>query len=393
MTSKPEFETQRGVLLPGRKGKHRKRHRARWIALTLVAVMIYPVVTFVQALTYPGAATLAARTSDWARGIGAGQVVNMAENWWYTRHAPANTLPDTGSLPSAQQVAQPAATGPADLQASGSALPGEGIWIPGARTADGRIADYTTYLRADPQHASVVAGIAMLDQGVVSTQLVAGTKEPGGSGWPGGAQVPQSLRSSLLATFNSGFKLADTSGGFYLGGRMAKPLKDGIASLVIDSSGTVSVGQWGRDVTMGPNIAAVRQNLELVVDNGKPVAGLAGNPAGQWGSASNQFQFTWRSGIGTDSAGHLIYVGGAQLTLTTLADVMARAGIVRGMELDIHTGMVTFNTYRPDQPGTSPAKLLPSMPSPADRYLAPDQRDFFAVTLRAKAAPGSVQQQ
>jgi hypothetical protein len=57
--------------------------------VTLVALMIYPVVTFVQALTYPGVATLGARTSDWMRSMGAGQVVNMAENWWYTRHAPA----------------------------------------------------------------------------------------------------------------------------------------------------------------------------------------------------------------------------------------------------------------------------------------------------------------
>jgi hypothetical protein len=238
-----------------------------------------------------------------------------------------------------------------------------------------------------------LTGIAMLDQGAVSTQLVAGTKEPGGSGWPGDAQVPMSLRSSLLATFNSGFKLADTSGGFYLDGRVAKPLKDGMASLVIDRNGVVSVAQWGRDATMTPNVAAVRQNLELVVDNWKPVPGLSGNPAGQWGSASNQFQFTWRSGIGTDAAGHLIYVGGAQMTLTTLADVMARAGIVRGMELDIHTGMVSFNTYRPDQAGSLPAKLLPSMPSPADRYLTPDQRDFFAVTMRTTSATGTAQQQ
>ena len=396
MTSTPEPQPQVGRRLGGRKVKHRKRrkHRkARWIALTLVALVIYPAVTFAQAMTYPGAATFAARTADWMRGMGAGQVVNMAENWWYTRHPPANTLPDKGALPPAQQVARPVATAPANLQALASPLPGEGVWVPGARTADGRVADYTTYLRADTQHASVVAGIAMLDQGAVSTQLVAGTKEPGGSGWPGDAQVPMSLRSSLLATFNSGFKLADTSGGFYLDGRVAKPLKDGMASLVIDRNGVVSVAQWGRDATMTPNVAAVRQNLELVVDNGKPVPGLSGNPAGQWGSASNQFQFTWRSGIGTDAAGHLIYVGGAQMTLTTLADVMARAGIVRGMELDIHTGMVSFNTYRPDQAGSLPAKLLPSMPSPADRYLTPDQRDFFAVTMRTTSSVGAVRQQ
>jgi len=29
-----------------------------------------------------------------------------------------------------------------------------------------------------------------------------------------------------------------------------------------------------------------------------------------------------------------------------------------------------------------PTKLLPNMNRPADRYLVPDQRDFFYLTLR-----------
>jgi hypothetical protein len=73
-----------------------------------------------------------------------------------------------------------------------------------------------------------------------------------------------------------------------------------------------------------------------------------------------------------------------------LAAAMVKAGIVRGMELDIHTQMVTFSTYRPDRPGSAPAHLLPTMAGLADRYLKPDQRDFFAVELRpgAGTAPG-----
>ncbi|MCW2690314.1 MAG: hypothetical protein JWR37_5204, partial [Mycobacterium sp.] len=252
-------------------------------------------------------------------------------------------------------------------------------------------AEYTTFIRPDPQHASVVAGVAMLDQNVVRAHLVAGTKEPGGGAWPERAMVPDALRPTLLATFNSGFKFADTAGGFYADGRIGKPLKAGLASVVIDSVGAVSIGQWGRDVTMGTDVVAVRQNLDLVVDGGRPVAGLTGNPAGQWGSASNQFQFTWRSGIGVDAQGRLVYVGGDHLTLSTLAGAMVQAGIVRGMELDIHTGMVSFSSYRPDLAGVAPVKLLPTMTRPADRYLVPDQRDFFTITLRTAPVPGSAQ--
>ena len=71
----------------------------------------------------------------------------------------------------------------------------------------------------------------------------------------------------------------------------------------------------------------------------------------------------------------------------------AGEAIVRGMELDIHDGMVTFNTYRPDLPGVAPLKLLPTMPSPADRYLVADQRDFFAVTMRPGTGSAIAQQE
>jgi hypothetical protein len=187
-----------------------------------------------------------------------------------------------------------------------------------------------------------------------------------------------------VATFNSGWKMADSHGGFYAAGKSVVPLKDGAASLVIDNSGRVTVGRWGRDARLGPDVAAVRQNLALIVDGGRAVGGLADNATGAWGSPKNQFQFTWRSGLGTDRSGNLVYVAGDQLTLAGRADAMTAAGVQRGMELDIHPKTVTFNIIRPTAPGTGidAAKLLPAMVNPADRYLAPDRRDFLAVTLR-----------
>ena len=66
----------------------------------------------------------------------------------------------------------------------------------------------------------------------------------------------------------------DARGGYYAEGRVIKPLVDGAASLVIRSDGTPTVAKWGRDATLGPDTASVRQNLSLIVDDGAPVAGL-----------------------------------------------------------------------------------------------------------------------
>ncbi|HVV12263.1 phosphodiester glycosidase family protein [Amycolatopsis sp.] len=359
--------------------------RRKIIVLCAAALLAYPGVTYVQALTYPGNAPWGVRTVDWLRDMGGGQVVNAVENWWYTRHQPPNTAPPPDSLPGTAPAGQQAVPGthPGAVGVTGIPLPGEGVWVPGARLPDGAAADYTTFVRPDPQHAAVVAGVAWLNQSLVRTTLIAGTKEPRGAAGPEGAAVPGSLRRSLLATFNSGFKMRDCACGVYLDGVQGPSLREGAASAVVHVNGRVTVDQWGRDAALGPDVVAVRQNLDLVVDNGKPVTGLWQNPAGQWGSASNQFQYTWRSGLGVDRAGNLIYVAGDKLTLTTLAQALVQAGVVRGMELDIHAQMVSFNSYRPDLPGIPPQHLLPSMQGSPDRYLAADQRDFFAVTLAA----------
>ncbi|GEL22452.1 hypothetical protein PSU4_14060 [Pseudonocardia sulfidoxydans NBRC 16205] len=168
-------------------------------------------------------------------------------------------------------------------------------------------------------------------------------------------------------------------------GRTAVPPRDGAASAVVDTSGTVHIGAWGSDVGPGPTVAAVRQNPDPIIDHGRVVPGLDVNAGGSWGSASNQLQYTWRSGLGVTADNSLVYVGGAGLTLSTLAAALADAGAVTAMELDIHIQMVDLFTYdhathRPDHLAGTP--LLPSMPGPNDRCLQSDQWDFFVVTSR-----------
>ena len=169
---------------------------------------------------------------------------------------------------------------------------------------------------------------------------------------------------------------------FYLDGTAYRPLRDGQASAVVDSAGHLRVEQWGRDDAMGPSISAVRQNLALIVDHGAAVEGLDVNSDNRWGSAQNQLQYTQRSALGTTASGDLIYIAGGAMNLSTLARALVDAGAVTGMELDIHSGMTMFSSWVPDMSGVlAPTTLIPDIQQDPNRYLAPDRRDFFYITL------------
>jgi len=377
---------RRGLPPQGPRQHRRRRRRTRRRTLRVLAAVVLvglclSTASYVRALTYPGQATWQQRSISWLRDHGGSPIVNRTENWYYTRHAPATSPPDLAGLPAAAGAVAAPAGGPHPLPAV-SGLPGEGAWVPGRTGRGGQPAAYTSFFQPDPAHASVVAGAAWIRAGATTAHLVTGTTQPGGNGWPGNAQVPPAAVRHLVAVFNSGFKMNDITGGYYSHGRTAKPLRTGQASLVINDHGAASVGEWGRDLTMNSHIISVRQNLALIVDGARPVHGLTANTDQRWGSAANQLQYTWRSGIGTDTAGNLIYVAGDKLTLATLAHALVDAGAVIGMQLDIHPGMAFYTGWTPSQTmGVQPSKLLPTMPGDPARYLSPDQRDFLYLTV------------
>jgi hypothetical protein len=221
-----------------------------------------------------------------------------------------------------------------------------------------------------------------IDKTMLIAQLIPGTKLPGGAGWNPFGVVPPAISPLLAAAFNGGFMFADSRGGFYAEGRGAFPLVNGAASLVVRNDGTATVGVWGRDVNLDPTVAAVRQNLVLLVDAGAPTPD-ASRPYPFWGYSPTRSSLVWRSAVGVDAGGNLIYVGGANLTAPDLADTLVRAGCVRAMELDINHLFVTFNTYAQSPAGAvHGTKGLSGMALPGDRYLTPDQRDFVALYWR-----------
>ncbi len=368
----------------------RRRGLARLATLVAALVLVPAGVSYGRALTYPGQASFSVRSVEWVREHGGAPVVDAIENWYYSRKAPpaAGAPQDSISAARTTQRASRAAVAlgarsrlpHVQLLAGVPPMKGEGTWRPVG--VDGVLE--ATWLRPDPHHLPVVATAVLVPAGRFALHLSQGTREPVvGAAAPAGTRVPTSDLGRLAATFNSGFKMKDSHGGFQLGGRVLVPLRDGRASVVVTKTGGWRVGVWGRDVGPGPDVAAVRQNLDLVVVDGRPVPGVASNANGRWGTAHTQFQYTTRSGLGVTASGDLVYVSGRSMTLGVLADAMSRLGVVTGMQMDIHPQMVTFNLVAARTGGTpTMAKLVTSMVPSARRYLSSDQRDFFYLTRR-----------
>jgi hypothetical protein len=225
-----------------------------------------------------------------------------------------------------------------------------------------------------------------MDTKLLRATLYSGSQIPGGGPFPNTAPIEPSSASSLVAAFNAGFLMSNANGGYYTDRRVVFPLRDGAASFVVYANGTSTVGMWGRDVTMTPDVVSVRQNLDLLVDNGQPAPGLIATDTTAWGNTLGGAVYVWRSGLGVTADGALVYVGGPELNITDLANLLVKAGAVRAMELDINTDWVNFTTYRPptttgQASGLNGTELLPDMAGTPDRYFEPWwARDFITMS-------------
>jgi hypothetical protein len=258
------------------------------------------------------------------------------------------------------------------------ALPGEGVWHGTGPLVRGASPIMVATFRPDPTYPQLVAGVAWIDSSRAWLQLYPGRYEPPNSGSPL-AEVPPQLRGGLLATFNSGFKLEDSSAGFVAAGRVYAPLRDGQATFLRYRDGTADIRTWSGGPKPPAGVEFARQNLPLIVMGGRLNPNLSDGP--EWGATLGNAVRVWRSGVGVDARGNIIYAAADAQTATSLAQVLQRAGAVRAMELDINYEWTTFNFYR-RWGAAAPEKLLPAMSRDVTRYLTPDDRDYFAVYAR-----------
>ena len=247
-----------------------------------------------------------------------------------------------------------------------------------------------------PPGGALRAGIAWMDTKLLSARLYSGSLSPGGLGYKFTAPVLPDAAATLVAAFNGGFKMADAHGGYYTEGRLIDPLVTGDASIVIYATGAITVGAWGADVGMTQSVVAVRQNLVPLVAGGKPTA-LAASPDWRaWGNTCGLkscaasvpgVEHQWRSGLGVTADGALVYAVGPALDPLQLAQLLVRAGVVRGMELDINRGWPVFATYRPATPSglagpPNGTKLLATRLGAATFFQRSYARDFITMSAR-----------
>ena len=266
-------------------------------------------------------------------------------------------------------------------------LPGEGVWKSTGPAVDGGPPVLVTTYRPEVDYPQIVAYVAWFDQTRTEIGYYPGRYEPPNAAVRGPMMVPDDQRSRLLASFNGGFTYVDGNNGSSDNGLVNEPLKDGNATLVGYTDGRVAILDWSGGPNAGPDVAWARQSLAPIVWNGQLNPALNDNPnSPQWGYTLGGLTRVWRTGIGIDARGNLIYVVANDQTVITLAQILQHAGAVDAMEFDINPEWHTLITYT-HQNGLVPTMVEPQPMQSADRYLVPDDRDFFAVYQRL---PGRV---
>jgi hypothetical protein len=363
----------------------------RVLAFAALLALIPVVISYIATVAGPSNSSLGIRSVEWLRNNGAASLVTKVESIYYTLTAPAKGGPQLHALPHVGLAAAGASAAGGSLEVvdrpapirplGGTPIAGEGVWHPtqaGQSHNDPPL--LVTTFRSDPiEYPRLVAGVAWINTSRTAVSLYAGREEPSVELPSRAMEVPAGTRHRLLATFNSGFKLADANGGWALHGHTYAPMREEEATFVRYADGRYDVTAWQGGPNVPANVVFARQNLPLIVNYGRANPHLSDGP--EWGATLGNAILVWRSGIGIDAHGNLIYAAAPDQTVHSLAEIMIHAGAVRAMELDINSYWISFNTY--GRPGAEqPAKLLAETERPATRYLSPDDRDFFAVYQR-----------
>jgi hypothetical protein len=343
------------------------------------------------------------RSAEWVRAdVPFGNwMVDEGEHLYYSAKAPKKGGPQLKKLPSvgipglALRSANPSGTTATSGQiwplpikpVFRHSLAGEGVWKPTGPPVNGGPPVLVTTFRPETDYPQVVAYVAWFDHTRTALAYYPGRYEPPNAAVRGPAMVPIGQRSRLLATFNAGFIYSDGNNGSSDNGLTNEPLTDGNATLVGYRNGNVAILKWHGGPNPGPNIAWTRQSLAPIVWDGTLNPALNDNPdSPQWGYTLGNAVRVWRSAVGIDRHGNLLYVVANDQTVTTLAQILQHIGSVAGMEFDINPEWHTLITYDHAH-ALTPTMVEPQPMQSVNRYLVPDDRDFFAVYRRV---PGPV---
>ena len=287
----------RGTRIPtGRSRPPQPTHRIRRIALVAAIIWAIPAaISFVSAIAAPSNSGVGIRAVEWLRDHGARGLVNKVENIYYSLNAPSTGGPGLKALPSQAGTAvaptlharrlhvyRPRPIAPV----MSPALPGEGQWRATFAHGGTRPPVLVTSFRPDPNYPRLVAGVAWIDHTRTTTWLYPGRPNRRSTSRPAVRWIARRMRSRLVATFNSGFKMKDSGGGVAVGGHTYAPMKQGLGTIIRYRDGHVDVIAWPGGPDVGADVQYARQNLPLIVNHGRPNPNLSDGPSGASRSAT-----------------------------------------------------------------------------------------------------------
>ena len=273
-------------------------------------------------------------------------------------------------------------------------LSGEGVWnnLASADFPNTEVmAD--TFIRPDPQRSFAIVSVVQINTKLLGIGSVAGTKEPGGSmGNFGTGLIPQDVLDSgnLVAAFNGGFLYNDGKYGMIIGDKVYAPLKPNTGTLVAYTDGSVKILNY-TGANLGKDVVFARQNGPLIIDNNQETTLSPSDYKTIRGNIYNGTKiipngtFTYRSGIGVNKMGNLLYAVGNNLSPASLEDALQMAGAVSAIQLDINPSHIHFYVFNKNNTGSYDAIFLNKELQHLNRsakYLTGSERDFFYLYKR-----------
>jgi hypothetical protein len=373
--------------------RRRRRRRLLLIAIPLLGLGVWAISSYAIWMLKPTSEAFGPRSVEWVRAdVPFGNaIVDDIEHIYYTANAPKKGGPAPKRLPAVglnlpaprKQTRKRIAVSPPRVKlVFAHRLPGEGVWKPTGPPVDGGPPVLVTSFRPEAEYPQLVAYVAWFDHTRTAIGYYPGRYEPPNAAVRGPMMVPYGQRWRLLATFNGGFTYEDGENGSSLNGHVNEPLKDGKATLVGYRDGRVQIVKWSGGPDAGSDVAWARQSLAPIVWNGRLNPGLNEDPnSPEWGFTLGGVTRVWRTAVGVDRRGDVMFVAAEGQTVISIAKVLQHIGAVRGMEFDINPDWHTLISYTHDH-GLVPRMVEPQPKEPSDRYLVPDDRDFFAVYRR-----------
>lgn len=178
---------------------------------------------------------------------------------------------------------------------------------------------------------------------------------------------------------NGGFRFEHIKGGYMTEGVTVKPLKQGDATLAVGKDGRITLGSLGREIKDDGSWISLRQNLILIVDNGKSQVSKGISEGVWWGADYGNKVYVPRSAACVMPDNRLAYVLVGKVDATQLATALINLGCVKAMQLDINGHWPVFFTFAADAGGNVTGQFVDQrMGGDRNRYLTGSTKEFFA---------------